>query len=252
MAKISIGDKFGMLTVVEQGEDYISPNGSKDKRWYCLCDCGNPNKKLVRDTNLKHNHVKSCGCLKGKFLKEYYKNKNEYIFNKDYCECVLSNNKHAKIDIEDYDLLKNFGWYDNGIGYVRTGVTLNGNFKRFYMHDFIMGCINEKYDFVNDKYVVDHINHDTYDNRKKNLRVITQSQNIMNSKLQKNNKSGISGVYFDDDYKKWMARITKNREVILLGSFENYNDAVEARRSAEEKYFGEYSYDNSMKISKDM
>ena len=49
-----------------------------------------------------------------------------------------------------------------------------------------------------------------------------------------------------------MARITKNREVILLGSFENYNDAVEARRSAEEKYFGEYSYDNSMKISKDM
>ena len=164
----------------------------------------------------------------------------------------MSNNKHVKIDIEDYDLLKNFGWYDNGIGYVRTGVTLNGNFKRFYMHDFIMGCINEKYDFVNDKYVVDHINHDTYDNRKKNLRVITQSQNIMNSKLQKNNKSGISGVYFDDDYKKWMARITKNREVILLGSFENYNDAVEARRSAEEKYFGEYSYDNSMKISKDM
>ena len=110
----------------------------------------------------------------------------------------------------------------------------------------------KKYDFVNDKYVVDHINHDTYDNRKKNLRVITQSQNIMNSKLQKNNKSGISGVYFDDDYKRWMARITKNREVILLGSFANYNDAVEARRSAEEKYFGEYSYDNSMKISKDM
>ena len=164
----------------------------------------------------------------------------------------MANNKHVKIDIEDYDLLKNFGWYDNGIGYVRTGITLNGNFKRFYMHDFIMGCINEKYDFVNEKYVVDHINHDTYDNRKKNLRVITQSQNIMNSKLQKNNKSGISGVYFDDDYKRWMARITKNREVILLGSFANYNDAVEARRSAEEKYFGEYSYDNSMKISKDM
>ena len=70
--------------------------------------------------------------------------KNEYIFNKDYCECVLSNNKHVKIDIEDYDLLKNFGWYDNGIGYVRTGITLNGNFKRFSTV-FIFFSISVKY-----------------------------------------------------------------------------------------------------------
>ena len=43
----------------------------------------------------------------------------------------------------------------------------------------------------------------------------------------------------DDNY--WRARITVENKEIHLGNFDNFQDAIEARQSAELKYFGEYS-----------
>ena len=45
----------------------------------------------------------------------------------------------------------------------------------------------------------------------------------------------------------WVAYISINYKQITLGYFHDFNDAVKARKQAEEKYFGEYSYDNSIK-----
>ena len=56
------GLRFGMLTVIERGEDYITPNGKKLVRWVCKCDCGN--KVLVRAVTLSHGNKCSCGCYK--------------------------------------------------------------------------------------------------------------------------------------------------------------------------------------------
>lgn len=69
----------------------------------------------------------------------------------------------------------------------------------------------------------------------------------MNSGLSSNNTSGVTGVHWDKLNKKWKAQIGYNYKRIQLGSFDNFEDAVAARKQAEEKYFGEYSYDNSMK-----
>ena len=71
----------------------------------------------------------------------------------------------------------------------------------------------------------------------------------MNSKLPNNNTSGIKGVCWNKNYQKWFAYIKINQKSINLGYFINFDDAVKARKEAEEKYFGEYSYDNSMKES---
>ena len=98
---------------------------------------------------------------------------------------------------------------------------------------------------------VDHINHIRTDNRKCNLRVVDRSLNQRNLPLSKRNTSGVVGVWFNKDANKWVAEIRLNYKKISLGYFINKEDAIKARKEAEEKYFGEYSYDNSMKIAKE-
>ena len=67
--------------------------------------------------------------------------------------------------------------------------------------------------------VVDHINRDTLDNRKENLRVTNYSNNVRNSRIYSTNKSGYRGVSWDKFYNKWRAQITVNRKNIVLGFF---------------------------------
>ena len=100
----------------------------------------------------------------------------------------------------------------------------------------------------NSKIIVDHINtHHPEDNRKANLRIVTQSENNMNRKLAINNKSGVVGVCWDKNNNCWLAQIGFDSQKIRLGYFKNKEDAIKARKEAEEKYFGEHSYDNSQK-----
>lgn len=99
---------------------------------------------------------------------------------------------------------------------------------------------------------VDHIGgEDTRnDNRKKNLRFSTPSQNARNRKKNIRNKSGVTGVSKKKD--KWFATICVNGNKIGLGYFQNIEDAIKVRKEAEEKYFGEWSYDNSQQIWKEI
>jgi hypothetical protein len=101
----------------------------------------------------------------------------------------------------------------------------------------------------NEKLFVDHINGNKADNRKNNLRLVTASQNLMNTKLRSDNTSGYKGVYYNKKNNKRYARITVNKKIINLGSFKNKEDAIKIRKDAEEKYFGEYSYNNSRNSS---
>ena len=61
----------------------------------------------------------------------------------------------------------------------------------------------------------------------------------MNS-IQRKNKTGAKGV--SKNGKRWVASIQINKKRIYLGIFKNFDDAVKARKEAEEKYFGEYAY----------
>lgn len=88
--------------------------------------------------------------------------------------------------------------------------------------------------------IIDHINGDVKDNRLINLRVVTHQQNIFNSKIQHNNKSGIPGVYFDKKKSKWRAQITFNGQKIHLGYFHDLHQAKEVREMKERELFGEY------------
>lgn len=69
----------------------------------------------------------------------------------------------------------------------------------------------------------------------------------MNRVLLQTNTSGVTGVSFNKKSDKWEAYIGIDNKRIHLGKFNDFEDAVSARKEAEEKYFGEWSYDNSQK-----
>jgi len=82
--------------------------------------------------------------------------------------------------------------------------------------------------------VIDHRDGDKQNDRPNNLRSVSQQANIINSKKQCNNTSGVTGV--SPQKGKWIANIKVNRKQIRLGLFEKFEDAVAARKAAEKEY----------------
>ena len=231
------GQKFGYLSVLSKAEPYKTPEGKwAATQWLCQCDCGN--KCTVRTQYLNSGHTQSCGCIKTIRTIESHIKYNTYDLDSfEYGIGYTDNNDKFIFDKEDYDKIKQYYW---SLG--KNGYFLNVK-NQLYLHRLIMGVADE------DRSVqVDHIKGNKYDNRKINLRLCNNTENSRNKGLNKNNTSGYSGVYYRKDRNKWYARITVNREEINLGHYENFDDAVKARKEAEKKYFGEFAYDYSQSI----
>lgn len=88
---------------------------------------------------------------------------------------------------------------------------------------------------------IDHINRERADNRWANLRPATAHQNKFNRSLSRNNRSGVTGVDFLGRLTKWRAQIRIDGHCLHLGVFPSFDEAVAARKAAEEKHFGEFS-----------
>lgn len=203
--------------------------------WVCLCDCGNLT--CVKSNALTSENTKSCGCHNIK-VKRSQKKYNKYDLSGEYGIGWTSNtNKEFYFDLEDYELIKNRCWSENINGYIRCST----NNKDIFMHRLIMGVSDPNI-------IVDHKRHNTYDNRKSELRVTNAHCNTMNEKIAINNTSGTTGVSWDKLSEKWHSYIWYEGKTIHLGRYSDQKDAIKARKEAEEKYFGEFSYDNSMKM----
>jgi len=237
------GRTFGKLTVIKRVEDYISPKGQHHTQWLCECSCEEHNRIIVIGNNLTKNNTLSCGCWQKEQARDFNKEYNTYdLTSQNYGIGYTLKGEEFYFDLEDYDKIKNYCWHMTNRGYIATR-DKNRKGRRIHFHRLVMGLTNEKID-------VDHIhgNKTRNDNRKENLRIATRSQNNMNSALSKNNLSGVTGVYFDKNANKWSASITINYKTLHLGLFDTFTEAVQARKRAEEIYFGEYSYDNSQQI----
>lgn len=224
------GQKFGRLTVLYRVES------AKDghSKWHCKCVCGN--EVDVQSNNLKCGVTQSCGCYKKEISYKCNIESNEYNIINDYIVVKTSSGVVFFIDKDDEWVLKDYCWHVNGGGRIQSHMR-GKNSEITVLHRLIMNCPEDM--------VVDHINGNPLDNRRCNLRIVTQQQNAMNHKIRLDNTSGTTGVCFNKRNKKWAAHINFNNESIHIGYFDNFEDAVAARKSAEEKYFGEYSYDNS-------
>lgn len=233
--EINIGDVFGLWTIIGYSDSIIEKNGKVSKMWLCRCKC-NKTIKPVREKTLLNGKSLSCGCMRSKS-----RNINTYDVSGDYGVGYTSNGNEFYFDIEDYEKIKKYNWYMTSVGYIATCYKdENGNIKTLLMHRLIMDVIKYNHN------IVDHINHNTVDNRKSNLRIVTHQQSGMNRGIPINNKSGVCGVFIGSD-NRWTAAIKINGKPINLGHFDIKQDAIKARKEAEEKYFGEYAYNANLK-----
>lgn len=83
---------------------------------------------------------------------------------------------------------------------------------------------------------VDHINGDRTDNRISNLRVVSRSVNMRNARRPSNNTSGVTGVYWDKSKGCWRSLIKVHGKSMNLGHFDRFDDAVDARKTAEVRH----------------
>lgn len=161
-------------------------------------------------------------------------------------EIQLTKGQVAIIDIDDADLAE-LQWSALGSG-VRGGLPyfvatraskMGGKRATQYMHRVIMervlGC-----SLASDEQV-DHIDGDSLNNRRANLRKATNAQNQANRGAQANNTSGYKGVYWSKADRKWKAFIRVNKKMLHLGYFSKPEDAHKAYIDAAKKYFGEYA-----------
>ena len=230
------GLMFGRLTVVGPADPLIQPSGQQKRCWIATCSCGNPKPVRVQAYALTSGVTQSCGCLQREVTSEAHKKYNRYEVKGDYVIGYTEEGVSFTFDLEDFEKIHPYYWRPNEYGYIST--TLNDG-TSLRLHRLIMGLEKD------DKRVIDHINHDTYENRRWNLRVATNSENTRNQKLSKLNTSGITGVSRRKNG-RWFARLTCNGKIHCLGTYDTKEEAAAARRAAEDKYFGEFSYANSM------
>jgi hypothetical protein len=201
--------------------------------WLCKCDCDG-NEKVYHSGNLKNGYTSSCGCLCLERIKisnkEKKKKYNTYDLTGEYGIGYTFKGEEFYFDLEDYDKIKNYCWRIDNNGYVVS----RDNSKIIKIHRHILNCTADM--------TVDHINHKKIDNRKKNLRIVTNSQNSMNTKINSKNTSGCKGVNYDKRNNKWVVRIGLNRKRIHIGYFDDFEEAVKVRKKAEVKYHGEFRY----------
>jgi len=83
---------------------------------------------------------------------------------------------------------------------------------------------------------IDHINGDKLDNRWSNLRDVTRKENMRNRRISSNNRSGCHGVSKTRDGESWRARIHTSKGELWIGVFQSLDDAIIARKKAEQKH----------------
>ncbi len=160
--------------------------------------------------------------------------KNKYKLTDDYAIVFVESKTYGSqqilIDIEDLSKLKGFTWgvflsSHNKSLYAQT----NYKNKNIKLHRLITNCPEDK--------MIDHINRNTLDNRRCNIRICTNSENQQNKNKYINNISGFIGVNWHKNNKCWQASIRVYKKLLHLGSFKTKEEAIIARQEAEKKYF---------------
>lgn len=147
------------------------------------------------------------------------------------------------IDDEDYAKVSKYSWHirkpsdkshKNIYFMAHAGTNADGYRPVVCLHRLVMGCV------PNDGKIVDHINLNTLDNRKCNLRICTNAENCRNKRMRVTNTVGLKGVTYNKKQRKYVAQICVDACVTYLGAYDTPEEAHAAYCEASKKYHGEF------------
>lgn len=235
ISPVEIGYKNNRWTVI--GPCVIRHN---KKYWLCQCDCGTI--KYVEQNHLRRGDTKSCGCYNIEKIKE--RNKltakpfNQYYIQDNVAHIILTQGQEALIDVEDIEKIQIYRWYTQSkhhnentyYAYANSKIKKPSSIK---MHRLILDAQPNE--------VVDHINHNGLDNRKRNLRKCSIMQNSQNHSKLKTNTTGFIGVYKNNS--GYVARIRNKR----IGTYPTAEAAAKARDLKAKELYGDFAQLNFSK-----
>lgn len=158
-------------------------------------------------------------------------------------ELELTQGQYAKVDDDDYPELSKYNWQASWSNITNSYYAVRTEGKRpskgkVYMHRQVMKTPISL--------VCDHINHDTLDNTKSNLRNITRSQNQMNRRTSHRSSTGYKCIYPSGH--KFIVRVRKNGAWVYSKVFSTIADAIEARDAVFDLQQGDFRYSIDMKV----
>lgn len=167
-----------------------------------------------------------------------YINKNKYVIENDICKLIIKNKdtfKEVLFDNEDLEKIKQKHWRvtkKKNKFYTISGQYKNGE-KGIYLHNFLL---NFTPDGINE---VDHINGNSLDNRKTNLRIISRNENIQNTRVRIDNKTtGIRGISFDKRYNNYIVDFHYNKNRYYFKPTKDIEEAIYLRYLCEKHISG--------------
>ena len=217
------GKRFGKLVVLHRQGYHVTKGGFKRILWLCQCDCGK--QKIVLGRDLKRGHTNSCGC---NYLNNGWHGRDSTQGFNDFREenntlFIKVGDKEVIIDKEDLLKFYPYRLTINSKGYVFCG-------KQRRLHRLIVDCPKNM--------EVDHINHNTLDNRKCNLRIVTRAENQLNKEIR--GKTGEFGISFSDRDKTYRVVIDgkyRGCAKTLEESIEIRNEALKGTRQLQFNYY---------------
>lgn len=171
--------------------------------------------------------------------------RNYYEIRDNTVAIKLKNNKGIEletlIDLEDLEKVKKLGlvwhlswdkvlqqYYCSATKYLGV-IDGKPNYKTILLHRVIMSGENKH---------VDHLNHDTLDNRKSNLVVKSVQDNAFNRKgANRNSTTGVRNVCYDKKNNKYLVQLQINGKNTLFGRFDNLEDAKRCAEENRNKYY---------------
>lgn len=199
-----IGERFGKLIVIEQ----VPSDKSGNRKWRCLCDCGGEH--IATTGNLRSGRTTNCGCKKSPDLTGKVYGKLTVIGRSD------KRNPRGARTTPMWKCHCACG----AITYKATDTLTNPN------ESMCQSCQG--------LYAAE--------NARKSAGYVggTQITRIRNMELTAANTSGCRGVYYDKKTNKYRARLKFRGKIMNFGSYSKFEDAVAARKAAEDEYFGAF------------
>ena len=146
---------------------------------------------------------------------------------------ALGHGRFALIDDADYLLVASFSWHAKRDHNWYAAHTPSPTASKVFMHRLIVGAARGQ--------IVDHINGDTLDNRRANLRIVTAHQSAMNRGPHAGSSSRFIGVTLHRQLGKWQASIGRAADFTYLGCFVNESEAARAYDIAAADRYGAFA-----------